>query len=201
MVEPHHPHFPVNSLFPGHITLPWPVTPTAWRWQVNQGMHLFHFAASMLSGKIPPLRIVIRGMYWRYHQRSALGGGRYAPFEVLLGQPFFAVTNYSEISTTNRNHEPCLVHPENGNIYVFPTAPQVCKVPHVKLENLGSNSAMNFHQSTVQQLQQPPALFTYIATTSPISQNYQPIPLPLELSNPCAWCYPQKTHLAHWKIK
>ena len=67
-----------------------------------------------------------------------------APFEVLLGRPFFTVTNCSEVSATNGNHELRLVHPKNGNVYVFPTTPRVHKVPRAKLENSGPSSAVNF---------------------------------------------------------
>ena len=47
-----------------------------------------------------------------------------APFEVLLGRPFFAVLNCSESSTSGGSHEIRIKDPNTGIPYVFPTDPR-----------------------------------------------------------------------------
>ena len=46
-----------------------------------------------------------------------------APFEVLLGRPFFDVTSCSEISRPGGHHEIHVKDPSTGKPYVFPTQP------------------------------------------------------------------------------
>ena len=47
-----------------------------------------------------------------------------APFEVLLGRPFFAITNCNEISSSGGAHLIQLVDPKTKEQYVFPTHPR-----------------------------------------------------------------------------
>ena len=66
-----------------------------------------------------------------------------APFEVLLGRPFFDVTSCQEISRPGGSHQIFLKDPENGNPYVFPTFP---RPPRARPEGPPSGPAVNFHQ-------------------------------------------------------
>jgi hypothetical protein len=50
-----------------------------------------------------------------------------APFEVLLGRPFFDITNCSEISTSGGRHEIQVRDPMDGTPYVFATKPRFCR--------------------------------------------------------------------------
>jgi hypothetical protein len=52
-----------------------------------------------------------------------------APFEVLLGRPFFDVVSCSEISSTGGNHEIRIKDPKTGHPYVFATQPRTRKTP------------------------------------------------------------------------
>ena len=52
-----------------------------------------------------------------------------APFEVLLGRPFFDITSCREISHQGGNHEIHLKDPKSGEDYVFPTRPRLRKPP------------------------------------------------------------------------
>lgn len=47
-----------------------------------------------------------------------------APFEVLLGQPFFDVTSCSNISSLGGDHKICVRDPKTGYNYLFPTQPR-----------------------------------------------------------------------------
>ena len=47
-----------------------------------------------------------------------------APFEVLLGWPFFNVTSCSDISSSGGEHEICVRDPKTGYNYLFPTQPR-----------------------------------------------------------------------------
>lgn len=48
-----------------------------------------------------------------------------APFQVLLGRPFFDVTSCSEISRSGGHHQIHLRDPVSGNPYTFPTEPRL----------------------------------------------------------------------------
>jgi hypothetical protein len=50
-----------------------------------------------------------------------------APFEVLLGRPFFDITNCAEISRTGGEHVIHIVDPESGIPYTFPTEPRIVR--------------------------------------------------------------------------
>ena len=52
-----------------------------------------------------------------------------APFEVLLGRPFFDVTNCSEVSRKGGHHKIHIRNPATGNPYAFPTEPR----PNIRL--------------------------------------------------------------------
>ena len=56
-----------------------------------------------------------------------------APFEVLLGRPFFDITSCSEISRVGGNHQIHLKDPSSNDTYIFPTHPRPPK-PKVKKE-------------------------------------------------------------------
>ena len=47
-----------------------------------------------------------------------------APFEVLLGRPFFDVTSCSDISSSGGEHEIRVRDPKTGYNYLFPTQPR-----------------------------------------------------------------------------
>ena len=47
-----------------------------------------------------------------------------APFEVLLGRPFFDITNCSEVSATGGKHVIHIKDPKTGTPYVFATEPR-----------------------------------------------------------------------------
>ena len=63
-----------------------------------------------------------------------------APFEVLLGRPFFDVTSCSEISRSGGNHEIHIKDPKTGVSYAFPTEPRQRR-PRAKME-----PAVNFRE-------------------------------------------------------
>jgi len=52
-----------------------------------------------------------------------------APFEVLLGRPFFDVLSCSEVSQTGGKHEIRIKDPEKGTPYVFSTKPRSRRTP------------------------------------------------------------------------
>ncbi|KAF9643509.1 hypothetical protein BDM02DRAFT_3104313, partial [Thelephora ganbajun] len=52
-----------------------------------------------------------------------------APFEVLLGRPFFDVTSCSEVSSSGGSHEIRIRDPKTGTPYVFATHPRLRKTP------------------------------------------------------------------------
>ena len=62
-----------------------------------------------------------------------------APFEVLLGRPFFDVLSCSEVSQAGGNHEIHVTDPKTGTPYVFPTEPRFRRRHQPKQE-----SAVNF---------------------------------------------------------
>jgi len=61
-----------------------------------------------------------------------------APFEVLLGRPFFDVTNCKEISRAGGHHEIRVYDPEYGTPYVFATQPRLSKTQRNKPSNPGA---------------------------------------------------------------
>ena len=65
-----------------------------------------------------------------------------APFEVLLGRPFFDVTSCEEVSHVGGHHEIRLHDPKNGTAYVFPTQPRLPKTQRDRPSNSGA--AVNF---------------------------------------------------------
>jgi hypothetical protein len=67
-----------------------------------------------------------------------------APFEVLLGRPFFDVSSCSEVSRSGGTHEIHVQDPATGASYIFPTRPRIYKTP--TLESQENDSAVNFHQ-------------------------------------------------------
>ena len=69
-----------------------------------------------------------------------------APFEVLLGRPFFDVTNCSETSTSGGSHEIRIKDPKTGNPYVFPTEPRTRKTPTFESEIPNRQTIVNFRQ-------------------------------------------------------
>jgi hypothetical protein len=52
-----------------------------------------------------------------------------APFEVLLGRPFFDVLSCAEISTAGGNHELRIRDPESGDEFTVPTYPRERRTP------------------------------------------------------------------------
>ena len=62
-----------------------------------------------------------------------------APFEVLLGRPFFDVLSCSEVSQAGGSHEIHVTDPKTGTPYVFPTEPRFRRRHQPKQE-----SAVNF---------------------------------------------------------
>ena len=64
-----------------------------------------------------------------------------APFEVLLGRPFFDVTNCTEVSRTGGSHLIKVVDPKTKNPFIFPTQPRPRKEMPPKQE-----PAVNFRQ-------------------------------------------------------
>jgi len=66
-----------------------------------------------------------------------------APFEVLLGRPFFDITSCSEISTPGGHHEIHVKHPSTGVPYVFATQP---RPGHSRREPQKSEGVANFRQ-------------------------------------------------------
>ena len=69
-----------------------------------------------------------------------------APFEVLLGRPFFDVTSCSEISSSGGSHEIHIRDPKTGHPYVFPTYPRLGKKPRRHVEPYQSQDVVNFCQ-------------------------------------------------------
>ena len=71
-----------------------------------------------------------------------------APFEVLLGRPFFDVTSCSEISRPGGHHEIHIKDPSTGKPYVFPTQPRpygpTRSSSSTPVENSPSGSSVNF---------------------------------------------------------
>ena len=65
-----------------------------------------------------------------------------APFEVLLGRPFFDVANCEEISRSGGNHEIRIRDPKDDTLYVFPTQPRMRKTPRPR----NTGAAVNFRQ-------------------------------------------------------
>jgi hypothetical protein len=67
-----------------------------------------------------------------------------APFDVLLGRPFFDVISCSEISTPGGNHEIHVKDPKTGTPYVFATEPRIRKTPRPTSETHNSKATVNF---------------------------------------------------------
>ncbi len=67
-----------------------------------------------------------------------------APFEVLLGRPFFDIISCSEVSSTGGNHEIHVKDPKTGTPYVFSTEPRVRKAQRTASETPNSKAAVNF---------------------------------------------------------
>jgi hypothetical protein len=67
-----------------------------------------------------------------------------APFEVLLGRPFFDITSCAEVSSSGGNHEIRVKDPSSGIPYVFATQPRVRKTPRNPAENSRNSAAVNF---------------------------------------------------------
>ena len=67
-----------------------------------------------------------------------------APFEVLLGRPFFDVVSCSENSTAGGTHEIQIKDPKTGNPYVFATQPRVRRTPHDNSDAPKPRKAVNF---------------------------------------------------------
>jgi hypothetical protein len=63
-----------------------------------------------------------------------------APFEVLLGRPFFDITNCMEISLPGGRHEIRVIDPSDGRPYVFSTKPRPFRCHHE------DHPAVNFTQ-------------------------------------------------------
>ena len=68
----------------------------------------------------------------------------HAPFEVLLGRPFFDITSCSEVSSPGGNHEIRIKDPKSGTPYVFSTEPRVRKTQRSSSETTTSKAAVNF---------------------------------------------------------
>jgi hypothetical protein len=68
----------------------------------------------------------------------------HAPFEVLLGRPFFDVANCEEISRAGGSHEIRIRDPKNDNPYMFATFPRTRKTPRPRPSDSGA--AVNFRQ-------------------------------------------------------
>ena len=69
-----------------------------------------------------------------------------APFEVLLGRPFFDVTSCSEVSTAGGSHEIRVKDPKTGTPYVFATEPRRRKVSRSPHDSAKTDPAVNFCQ-------------------------------------------------------
>jgi len=65
-----------------------------------------------------------------------------APFEVLLGRPFFDVANCEEISRSGGSHQIRVQDPMDGTPYIFTTDPRIRKTPRSK----NNGAAVNFRQ-------------------------------------------------------
>jgi hypothetical protein len=68
-----------------------------------------------------------------------------APFEVLLGRPFFDVISCTEVSSSGGNHEIRVRDPKTDVTYVFATQPRLRKTPVAANENSKSTANVNFH--------------------------------------------------------
>jgi hypothetical protein len=68
----------------------------------------------------------------------------HAPFQVLLGRPFFDVISCSEISSPGGNHEIHVKDPKTGTPYVFATEPRARKTQRSASETQNSKAAVNF---------------------------------------------------------
>lgn len=71
-----------------------------------------------------------------------------APFEVLLGRPFFDITSCAEVSRSGGGHELRVKDPSNGLLYVFATQPRPHRPPRPTPfpENSTKGSSANFHE-------------------------------------------------------
>src|SRR6201992_1362182 len=67
-----------------------------------------------------------------------------APFEVLLGRPFFDITSCAEVSRSGGNHEIHVKDPSTGIPYVFATQPRLRKTSRDHPENSKSHFSGNF---------------------------------------------------------
>ena len=68
-----------------------------------------------------------------------------APFEVLLGRPFFDVTSCTEISRPGGKHEIQIRDPLTGKLYTFATEPRVYKTPSTGSDSVPQNRNQSFH--------------------------------------------------------
>ena len=67
-----------------------------------------------------------------------------APFEVLLGRPFFDVTSCTDISQSGGGHQVTLKDPKTGESYVFPTQPRIRHLPRSAVDNEKPTASVNF---------------------------------------------------------
>ena len=67
-----------------------------------------------------------------------------APFEVLLGRPFFNVISCSEVSSHGGKHEIHVKDPKTGTPYRFATEPRPRKMQRATNKNL--QASVNYHQ-------------------------------------------------------
>jgi hypothetical protein len=68
-----------------------------------------------------------------------------APFEVLLGRPFFDVTSCTEISRSGGRHEIQVRDPQDGRHYTFATEPRVYKTPATISDSFTHSRNQGFH--------------------------------------------------------
>lgn len=69
-----------------------------------------------------------------------------APFEVLLGRPFFDITSCSEVSATGGKHVIEIKDPKTGTPYVFATEPRLSKTARLEQASDGREDGVNFRQ-------------------------------------------------------
>jgi hypothetical protein len=69
-----------------------------------------------------------------------------APFDVLLGRPFFDVTNCMEMSTAGGGHHIRIKDPKTGEVYDFPTEPRGRPKPSRDRENHRPEGGGNFRE-------------------------------------------------------
>ena len=69
-----------------------------------------------------------------------------APFEVLLGRPFFDITSCSEVSTAGGKHIIHIKDPKTGKPYVLATEPRLCKSHKLNSESTRPDSGVNFRR-------------------------------------------------------